>query len=334
MNKLKKMLKILAWCALAVIVLFILLSFGRDPERIAYGVSYSKFYSEELGLPWKDVLISALDELKVKKLRLMAYWPMIEPERGTYDFTDLDFQMNETRARNAEVVLAVGRRLPRWPECHIPGWAKALSWEEQKIALREYITAVVERYRSYENLLYWQVENEPFLTVFAWEHCGDLDKDFLDEEIALVKQLDPDRPILVTDSGNLGLWYGAWNAGDTFGTSVYMYLWNPQVGEVKSFYLPSFYKVKKNLLTIVGGKKKSLLIELSLEPWLLDSVTRVPLDTQLDRMGIDKMNEVLGFAEKTGFEEQYLWGVEWWYYMKEKGHPEYIEKAKEIFSEK
>jgi len=25
---------------------------------------------------------------------------------------------------------------------------------------------------------------------------------------------------------------------------------------------------------------------------------------------------------KTNFDEQYLWGVEWWYYLREKGHPE------------
>jgi hypothetical protein len=39
----------------------------------------------------------------------------------------------------------------------------------------------------------------------------------------------------------------------------------------------------------------------------------------------------VNFAQKTGFDEVYLWGVEWWYFMKEKGYPEYLEYAKNLF---
>lgn len=47
-------------------------------------------------------------------------------------------------------------------------------------------------------------------------------------------------------------------------------------------------------------------------------------------MDINKFNKVLDYAKKTSFAEQYLWGVERWYLMKEKGHPEYFDRAKEI----
>lgn len=331
MNSLKKVSKLFAWCAIGGAVVFVLLSYGKNPDRISYGVSFSKQYSDELGLSWKEIFIATLDELHVKKLRLVAYWPMVEPEKGNFSFTELDFQMNEAKKRNANVILAIGRRLPRWPECHVPDWAKDLKWEDQKKEIIAYLTEVVERYKSYENLIYWQAENEPFLSVFAKENCGDLDEAFLHEEIAVVKRLDPQRQVLVTDSGNLGLWYGAWRSGDIFGTSAYLYLWNPTIGEVKSFYLPSFYKIKKNLATLLLGRKRTLLIELSLEPWLLEPIAGASLDVQLDRMGIDKWNEVVLFAKKTGFDEQYLWGVEWWYYMKGKGHPEYWRAAEQIF---
>jgi len=331
MNHFKKTLKGLAWTTVVVALFLTLFSFGKDPDRISYGVSFSKYYSDELGISWKEIFIATLDELKVRKLRLVAYWPMVEPENGVYSFTDLDFQMNEAKERNTSVILAVGRRLPRWPECHIPGWAKDFSWEDQKKEILAYLGEVVGRYKSYENIIYWQVENEPFLSVFAKENCGALDEDFLHEEISLVKQLDPKRPVLITDSGNLGLWAGAWRSGDVFGTSAYLYLWNPEFGQVKSLYLPSFYKIKKNLMTFFFGAKRSILIELSLEPWLLEPTVRAPLETQLDRMGIDKWNEVVLFAGETGFDEQYLWGVEWWYFMKENGHPEYWKKAKALF---
>ena len=46
---------------------------------------------------------------------------------------------------------------------------------------------VIKRYKDNPAIVYWQVENEPFLEVFAFDHCGELDTDFLDQEIALVK---------------------------------------------------------------------------------------------------------------------------------------------------
>ncbi|MDO8492178.1 MAG: hypothetical protein Q7S34_00865 [bacterium] len=328
----KKILKILFYLALFIVILFFLLSFGKNPSSISYGLTFSKTYSDYLGVPFKETYISILDDLKVRKLRLMAYWPQTEPSKNVFDFVDLDFQIEEAQKRKAEVILAIGRRLPRWPECHVPSWAKGELWQDQKKELFVYLEKVVERYKGYENIKYWQVENEPFLSVFAYENCGDLDKDFLKEEIALVKKLDPSRPVLLTDSGNLGLWKSAWQLGDVFGTSVYVYLWNPMVGEIKSIYWPSFYKVKKNLMSLIYGPKKSLLIELSLEPWLLEPIINAPIDIQISRMDVSKFDEVIGFAKKTGFDEQYLWGVEWWYFMKDKGHPEYLEKAGDIFS--
>ena len=187
------------------------------------------------------------------------------------------------------------------------------------------------RYKDSPSIVYWQVENEPFLEVFANEHCGDLDRDFLKEEIALVHKLDPSRPVLVTDSGNLGTWSGAYRAGDLFGTSVYVYFWNPELGQFRTILPPWFYRVKDNLMGLFFGDKETMLIELSLEPWLIDSVTKVPLEMQFERMDLQKMEEILLYAEDTGFDKQYLWGAEWWYWLLQHGHPEFWEKGKELF---
>ncbi len=329
---LRTLIKIVLCAVLLLVVVFLLLSIKKNPEKISYGMSFNKIYVDELGLPWKTVYLSILDDLGVKRLRLSAHWPMIEPSRNEYHYDEMDFQMKEAEKRNVSVIFAVGRRLPRWPECHIPDWAKKDSWEDQKQEIRDYVTATVNRYKGYSNIAYWQVENEPYLTVFASDECGStLDKKFLKEEIDLVKSLDPSRPVLVTDSGNLGLWQGAWRNGDAFGTSVYMYLWNPTLGQVRSVYLPFFYKAKTNLMSLLFGNKKSFLIELSLEPWLLESVRTAPIEIQIERMSTDKFEEIISFAKKTGFDTQYLWGAEWWYFMKEKGHPEYWELGKKLF---
>jgi len=56
-------------------------------------------------------------------LRLVAYWQKIEPEQGKYSFEDLDWQIKEAEKRDIEVILVIGRKVSRWPECHIPEWA-------------------------------------------------------------------------------------------------------------------------------------------------------------------------------------------------------------------
>ncbi len=303
------------------------------PEKIQYGMSFNTPYARELGLDWKETYDAILDELNVRHLRLAAHWPMVEPKRDAYNFSELDYQIERAEEVGAEVVFAVGRRLPRWPECHVPGWAKEDSWETQKAEVREYIELIVNRYKDSPAITYWQVENEPYLTVFAYEHCGDFDEVFLEEEVALVKSLDPTRPILVTDSGNLGLWAGPWKNGDAFGTSVYVHFWNPELGQFRTVLPPWFYRVKTSVMSLLYGEQESMLIELSAEPWLLEPIVNVDIETQYSRMDIDKLNDILEYAEKTRFEKQYLWGAEWWYWLQDKGHPEMWERGLEIFSE-
>lgn len=309
-----------------------LLAQKKQPEHIQYGMSFNTMYAQELGLDWKQVYDAFLHDLKVRHLRLAAHWPMVEPERGTYDFKELDYQIAEANKVGADIILAVGRRLPRWPECHVPDWAKTDDWETQKKEILAMVEKVVTRYKDDPTITYWQVENEPFLTVFAKEHCGDLDVAFLDKEIALVHELDPTRPVLVTDSGNLGTWHAAYKRGDAFGTSVYVYFWNPQLGQFRTVLPPWFYRAKDNLMGLLFGNKESMLIELSAEPWLLEPVADVPLETQYSRMDINKFNDILDYAQRTRFEKQYLWGGEWWYWLKQKGHDEMWQRGKELFN--
>lgn len=331
------MWRYIAAVSLGVVVLIVGTLFGLSredkPEEIIYGMSFNTMYANELGLNWRETYDAILDDLGVRHLRLAAHWPMIEPVRDTYNYTELDYQLMRAEEVGADVVLAVGRRLPRWPECHVPDWAAGLSWEEQKAEILEQITEVVTRYKDKSAIKYWQVENEPYLEVFAKEHCGEFDEDFLLEEIALVKELDPSRPVLVTDSGNLGLWMGPYRHGDAFGTSVYVHFWNPEIGQFKTLLPPWFYRVKANLMALLFGEKEVFLIELSAEPWLLEPITDVDIETQYSRMDITKLEDIIAYAEATHLEKQYLWGAEWWYWLKDKGHPEMWEFGRELFSD-
>ncbi|HMO78337.1 MAG TPA: beta-galactosidase [Candidatus Paceibacterota bacterium] len=325
---------ILIFIVTKVIFLALLIFFFAQkevPENIQYGMSFNTTYATELGLDWQETYEAILGELGVRHLRLAAHWPMVEPNQGEYNFAELDYQISRAAEVGADVILGVGRRLPRWPECHIPEWVKNLSVTEAKSAQLAYMEQVVNRYKDSPAIVYWQVENEPFLEVFAFEHCGELDLNFFDQEIALVKSLDSKTPVLVTDSGNLGLWYNAYKRGDAFGTSVYVHFWNPELGQFRTLLPPFVYRVKENILAWIYGSRPTMLIELSAEPWLIAPVITVPIETQFTRMDTEKFADILAYAKKTRYETQYLWGAEWWFWLDKQGYPEMWEMGKSVY---
>lgn len=320
---------------LFIVLLITILAWRPVPDEIQYGMSFNTLYARELGLDWRETYDALLDDMQVRHLRLAAHWPMTEPAPGQYNFTELDYQIDRAEEVGAEVILAVGRRLPRWPECHIPSWARELSWEEKKQYLRDYMYEVITRYKDRSHITYWQVENEPFLEVFAFEHCGPLDTDFLHEQIDLVRELDDTRPVLVTDSGNLGTWFGAYSAGDAFGTSVYIHFWNPELGQFRTILPPWFYRVKDNVMRLRYGPQETMLIELAAEPWLLEPIVAVPVGTQFSRMDLAKIQDSVAYAERTRYQKQYLWGGEWWYWLKtEHDHDDIWEWARLLYQPK
>ncbi|MFT5849360.1 MAG: hypothetical protein ACI9H6_000165 [Patiriisocius sp.] len=306
----------------------------EKPEKIQYGMSFNTMYALELGLDWQETYDAILDDLGVRHLRLAAHWPMVEPIDDVYNFAELDYQVMKAEEVGADIVFAVGRRLPRWPECHIPQWAQEKTWEEQQEELFEYITFVITRYKDSAAIKYWQIENEPYLEVFAKEHCGEFDEDFFEKEVAHFRSLDDTRPFLITDSGNLGKWTGPYKHGDAFGTSVYVHFWNPELGQFKTILPPWFYRAKEGVMTLLYGEKETMLIELAAEPWLLEPITDVAIDVQYSRMDLDKFEDILVYAEDTRYAKQYLWGAEWWYWLDKQGHPEIWERGIELFNSK
>ena len=320
-KKLQIIKKVLVWSlvvlavAIVLVLIFSIPTISK-PSKITYGVSFSKFHSDELGLDWKETYEAILTDLDIKHIRLSAHWPMVEKLEGEFNFTELDYQIRRAKEESANVILVVGRRAPGWPECHVPDWAHDLSVVEQQEKISVYITAVVERYKDESHIDYWQVENEIFLAHFASEICPEINVSFFESEVELVKSIDPDTPVLITDSGEFGSWFSAYKRGDVFGTTMYLYIWSPRWGALKYPVYPGFFFFKQNMVRLVYGDKYLILAELGLEPWLLTPIAEAPIELQMDRMGIDKFKETISFASKTRFDMQYLWGVEWWYWMK------------------
>lgn len=316
---------------LAVIFLFIgvlaayLGFFISNPEKPAthtYGITFSKPFAKQMGLDWKETYLAILDELRPDALRLVAYWPEVEPGQNVLDFTDLDWQVEEATRRGVSVMLSMGQKLPRWPECHYPAWLRdnvarekreALSHVEQE-ELLAYVREVVAHYRNNSGVKSWQVENEPFL---PFGICPMLDEALLDREIAAVRELDPSRPIIISESGEFSTWFGAARRADVIGTTLYRVVWWKATGYVRYPIPEEFYWKKVGLIKNLFGKDV-MIIELQAEPWAHLQLYENTVEEMMKSMSPRQFVENLRYAHASRFSTMYLWGAEWWYWMKER----------------
>ncbi|MDP2838387.1 MAG: hypothetical protein Q8O53_03885 [Candidatus Moranbacteria bacterium] len=333
----KQLFKVIGKVLLCVIVLIALL-FGyfnlpgpAPREDVNLGMTFSSRYAEGLGLDWRETYLALLDDVGVKKMRLPVYWDLIEKERGVYDFSEVDWQLDEAAKRGVEVILTVGIKVPRWPECHIPEWVG-----DDLVSRREgilpFIETTVIRYQEHPALAKWQVENEPFL---RFGICPPFDVALLEEEIALVKRLDASRPVLLTDSGEISLWIHAAARGDEFGTTLYRDIYSPKVGGYFEYPIgPNFFRFKEWMVRLFTDQENFMIIELQAEPWASGWIADVSLQEQWRTMNENRLVENVDYAKRVGFPEIYLWGGEWWYWLKvKKQYPAVWETGKQLFQQ-
>jgi hypothetical protein len=315
-----------------LVIACLILSRGHvyKEHELEYGATFSQKQAIDLGLDWREVYVAMLDDLGVKKLRLPAYWDEVETKSDRFFWDDLDWQIAEASRRNVDIILAVGGRLPRWPECHFPEWTNTYSKNEREEKILNYIKKTVERYKDKQNIVAWQVENEPFLTHFG--ECPKLDKSFLDAEIALVKSLD-NRKVIVTDSGELSIWVPAAKRADIFGTTMYRDTYSSHLKRYIHYPItPGFFRLKKNLTRIFAQPGDWIVIELQAEPWGPKPFQYLSKEERSKTMDLEKFQDIIKFSAKTGFKEFYLWGVEWWYWEKETQNNSGLwEEARKLF---
>lgn len=304
-----------------------------NPNRvIRWGVTFSQKFANDLGLDWKEAYRAIFSEINVKHIRLVAYWDLIEKKDNEFSFEDLDFEVTLAAQHSANIIITIGQRVPRWPECHFPDWTKSLTPQERQTKLLAYIEAVVKHYDRSPFILYWQVENEPF---FPFGECPETQSNFLNREISLIKSLDHYHPILLTDSGEFGLWYSAANKGDVFGTTMYRRVYNKLFGYIDYHLPPAFFRLKELLmLSLIKKPTLFLVTELGAEPWLTKQLYETKPEEQFRYFDLDFFKDTIRYAKDTDFNTFYLWGVEWWYWLKEKqNHPEFWDFAKTIYAQ-
>ena len=170
---LKKWKKLRLWKKIILIFMVVLIAFvgqayaiaywyqqQHKDEKLTYGVTFIPNYARYFDLDPKETMLALRDDLGFKRFRLVSYWKDIEKEPGKYDFSELDWQFEKVNEVGGEVTLAIGLRQPRWPECHAPDWVEPSNKDVWYPQLKEFMTAVTERYKDNPALVSYQLENE------------------------------------------------------------------------------------------------------------------------------------------------------------------------------
>lgn len=314
----KMIIAILIIIAVVLAVIFCYFFVGSAPEakHITWGVDFSQMQAETLKLDWKQTYLAILEDLGAKNIKLHTQWDFVEGKKDVFYFDDTDWQVAQAQSHDAKLIYVVGMKTGRWPECHIPAWADGLSKEQQQAEILTYVTQVVNRYKGSPAIYAWQAENEP---LFNFGECPWYDKDFLTKEVALIKSLDPTRPVIISDSGEQSLWLDAGKIGDIVGVTMYRKLWfsvTKNFGFYATFPLPPVFYQRRAQIIQYLFHKTVICVELQAEPWAYKQFYNLPLSEQEKTMNLQQLKDNVSYAKATGFNTFYFWGVEYWYWLK------------------
>jgi hypothetical protein len=307
----------------------------QSSKPLVLGASFIPDYAEALGVNPQQTLHAMLSDLGIRNLRFVSYWNDVEPTKGHFNFTTLDWEFAQADAAHAKVTLSIGLRQPRWPECHSPSWVNTAEpdsqWEPE---LEQYMQAVIERYKNNPALQSYQLENEYFLSTFG--QCKNYDRNRLINEFNFVKKLDLQHEVIIARSNNaIGLPIGQ-PTPDEFGVSVYKRVWDQTITHRYIEYpFPAwFYGFLAGSDEILTGKN-TIIHELQAEPWppYGQSLTQTSIATQNQSLCAARLKDRFQYGEATGIRTIYLWGAEFWYYRKVKLHdPDLWNVAKQQYT--
>lgn len=304
---------------------------GKPPQTpdTQFGLTYSVTYARYLGIDTQELLQKIVRELRPTVVRLPLYWNDIEKTEGSYDFSEYRLLVDQLEETNTPVILTIGYKVPRYPECYAPSWTTTLSSHDFEERVRAYVGAAVAEFSSYENIEMWQVENEPFF--HFGENCRARSYDDIAKEVALVKRMDQ-RPVLLTDSGELSSWREAIALSDVFGTTIYRQVYNPVLGYITMPLRPIFYYRKSLIMRSLINDVPLIDAELQMEPWVPEGIRRMPMDLLQEKFTPDDFDRHISFAKDTGITLHLLWGVEYWYYLAQQGDDSLWEKALQLWN--
>jgi hypothetical protein len=307
--------------------------YERAPENDPiYGVDFSCRQTEWLGEDCKQAYAAIVEQLPVRHIRISAYWDEIEPSPGQFDFSSIDWQVDEAARNGVKVTLSVGIKGQRWPEFFIPAWVKAgrnfpggstpVDYPDIAAEALNFVQATVEHESGQPTVEVFQVENEPYVHFWQTVHDWSLPPWFVAEEAQTMRAADPlHRPLMVTHASWLRTDASEQKIlaqADIYGDSVYT---KRQRGPLSSIYLYPFHlgpltpDLPEQEKDAVRQGKALWIDELQAEPFEAPWVDIRKAETcTFPSMSPDRLQTNLTLADRSGAERAYLWGAEWWYF--------------------
>src|SRR5437868_2806602 len=71
---------------------------SESSKPLTLGTTFIPSYAESLGLDAKQTMDALINDVDVRNFRLVSYWDQLEPQKGTYDFSQLDWQFQKAEA--------------------------------------------------------------------------------------------------------------------------------------------------------------------------------------------------------------------------------------------
>jgi hypothetical protein len=302
------------------------------------GTTFSPLQCYYMNLDPRQVFKSLMG-LGLNRIRLGAYWHELEPKPGQMDFSQLDWLLEQCHQAKIEVVLAVGMKVPRWPEFHFPDWVKAqyetgagstaLDLRSPLLAERstQFVEKVVAHTRMAPAIKYWQVENEPFtrleITGGRW-----LSPEFVGREVALVRAgARGDQKICLTNAIHLptpkeGEDTPALKNSAALADAVGINVYTKVPAGPPGIYLepsPAFWNTLKIWQQdLVLAKREPWIAEAQAEPWepqQLVAMQKLDYPSAAPRRMTQLVTELSGI----GYQTILLWGCEYWYWQRQQG---------------
>lgn len=322
-----------------------------DPNfRPRYGVSYGFEQAGWYGLDPRESYIDLLDQFKFGWVRLPFFW-------DKQNTNDLKFAIEEAEKKNVKVIIALGAKTPYFPEYHLPKKIADQVEFGQLIGLDHPVAddilavdrQVVESLAIYDNIIAWQVENEPLIgNVNKWK----IDPALITAEVEIVRQTDPlARPIILNHAAT-GFYDQSWKEllsilkpGDIFAVNAFFktkgtdlfnakifgreihILWPDHlVWPVHSwgFLSPNFESIKR---AVEERELDFWILEMQAEPYIKK------LDEAVDPLlpfGSADIVAAEQFLRSYQIESVGLWGAPFWLYRQKIGDNLWMEAVRQV----
>jgi hypothetical protein len=334
------------------------------------GISFRPRQCEDFDLDPRQTLATLLS-YPFDLVRISAYWDRIEPAPGTFDTTELDWQLEAAERAGKRVIVCLGPvKSFGYPEYFVPRHRLDADLPEGRLidgashrglldAAADHLVRLVRRYRDRDAVIAWQVEHEA-VDPLGLEHSWRLAEAFVRHEIDAVRAADPARPIVLngflpTSTAVLASqWWRTRKQGDSVTVAQRLadvvgidhYPRHALIGVGPwSVYLDGAASVlpalrRRRLLSrLAAGGRRVMVTEGQAEPW--ESVTippspgaRVAYSCPPEQI-IQSYNDFLRWARRSGTElSAYLfWGAEYWLMRDRQGDRGYLDAFARLLAE-